>query len=151
LPHLLDDVQAVCDHVVSDRRRPPGAGWPTTQLLGGRGRCGSTSAARSDGLIGALAGHGLAATVLDDASLEIAGNGRSGDEVLDTVRDVVAQLVPAAARLSTRHASLDEVFLRTAVSDGRSEWPERPRADSDGERSEQMPERPSGSMSAPSR
>ena len=56
---------------------------------------------------------------LDDASLEISGNGRSGDEVLDTVRDVVAQLGLPLHALSTRHASLDEVFLRTAGSGDR--------------------------------
>ena len=112
--HLLDDVQAVCDHVVMiDAGRLVLAG-PTTQLLERAGTVRVDVGRSSDGLVDALARHGLAATVLDDASLEISGNGRSGDEVLDTVRDVVAQLGLPLHALSTRHASLDEVFLRTA-------------------------------------
>ena len=112
--HLLDDVQAVCDHVVMiDAGRLVLAG-PTTQLLERAGTVRVDVGRSSDGLVDALASHGLAATVLDDASLEISGNGRSGDEVLDTVRDVVAQLGLPLHALSTRHASLDEVFLRTA-------------------------------------
>ena len=112
--HLLDDVQAVCDHVVMiDAGRLVLAG-PTTQLLERAGTVRVDVGRSSDGLVDALTRHGLTATVLDDASLEISGNGRSGDEVLDTVRDVVAQLGLPLHALSTRHASLDEVFLRTA-------------------------------------
>ena len=96
--HLLDDVQAVCDHVVMiDAGRLVLAG-PTTQLLERAGTVRVDVGARATGSVDALARHGLAATVLDDASLEISGNGRSGDEVLDTVRDVVARAGPAAAR-----------------------------------------------------
>jgi ABC-2 type transport system ATP-binding protein len=114
--HLLDDVQAVCDHVVMiDAGRLVLAG-PTAQLLERAGTVRVDVGRSSDGLIDALASRGLAATVLDDASLEISGNGRSGDEVLDTVRDVVAQLGLPLHALSTRHASLDEVFLRPAGS-----------------------------------
>ena len=117
--HLLDDVQAVCDHVVMiDAGRLVLAG-PTAQLLERAGTVRVDVGRSSDGLIDALASRGLAATVLDDASLEISGNGRSGDEVLDTVRDVVAQLGLPLHALSTRHASLDEVFLRTAGSGDR--------------------------------
>ena len=52
--------------------------------------------------------------MLEDATLEVAGDGLSTDAVLDTVRDVVADLQLPLHALSTRHASLDEVFLRTA-------------------------------------
>jgi ABC-2 type transport system ATP-binding protein len=112
--HLLDDVQAVCDHVVMVDAGRLVLDGPTTQLLERAGTVRVDVGRSSDGLVDALASHGLAATVLDDASLEISGNGRSGDEVLDTVRDVVAQLGLPLHALSTRHASLDEVFLRTA-------------------------------------
>ena len=112
--HLLDDVQAVCDHVVMiDAGRLVLAG-PTTQLLERAGTVRVDVGRSRDGLVDELARRGLAATVLDDASLEISGDGRSGDEVLDTVRDVVAQLGLPLHALSTRHASLDEVFLRDA-------------------------------------
>jgi ABC-2 type transport system ATP-binding protein len=112
--HLLDDVQAVCDHVVMiDAGRLVLAG-PTTQLLERAGTVRVDVGRSSDGLVDELARRGLAATILDDASLEISGNGHSGDEVLDTVRDAVAQLGLPLHALSTRHASLDEVFLRTA-------------------------------------
>jgi ABC-2 type transport system ATP-binding protein len=112
--HLLDDVQAVCDHVVMiDAGRLVLAG-PTTQLLERAGTVRVDVGRTSDGVVDELARRGMAATILDDGSLEISGNGRSGDEVLDTVRDVVAQLGLPLHALSTRHASLDEVFLRTA-------------------------------------
>jgi len=52
--------------------------------------------------------------VLEDATLEVAGGDRSTDELLDIVRDAVAELALPLHALSTRHASLDEVFLRTA-------------------------------------
>jgi ABC-2 type transport system ATP-binding protein len=112
--HLLDDVQAVCDHVVMiDAGRLVLAG-PTTKLLERAGTVRVDVGRASDGLIRALAQRGLKATVLEDASLEIADAGRPGDEVLDAVRDVVAQLGLPLHALSTRHSSLDEVFLRTA-------------------------------------
>jgi hypothetical protein len=53
--------------------------------------------------------------VLDDARVEVTMDGRSGDEVLDLVRDVVAELGLPLHALSTRHTSLDEVFLRRAA------------------------------------
>jgi ABC-2 type transport system ATP-binding protein len=114
--HLLDDVQAVCEHVVMiDAGRLVLAG-PTTQLLERAGTVRVDVGRASEGLVDELARRGLTATLLEDASLEIGGDGRPGDEVLDIVRDVVAQLGLPLHALSTRHASLDEVFLRTAAS-----------------------------------
>jgi hypothetical protein len=89
---------------------------PTTQLLERAGTVRVDVGRASEGLVDELARRGLTATLLEDASLEIGGDGRPGDEVLDIVRDVVAQLGLPLHALSTRHASLDEVFLRTAAS-----------------------------------
>jgi hypothetical protein len=53
-------------------------------------------------------------SVLEDASLEVDSDGLGSDETLDAVRDAVADLGLPLHALSTRHSSLDEVFLRQA-------------------------------------
>jgi len=112
--HLLDDVQSVCDHVVMiDGGRLVLSG-PTTQLLERAGTVRVDVEGLNDVLTAALAVRGLTSSVLDDGTLEVAGEGRSTDELLDCVRDVVADMQLPLHSLSTRHASLDEVFLRTA-------------------------------------
>jgi ABC-2 type transport system ATP-binding protein len=111
--HLLDDVQSVCEHVVMiDAGRLVLAG-PTAQLLERAGTVRVDVGGRDAELVEALFRHGLAGRRLDDGSVEVDAD---GDAVLDTVRDVVADLSLPLHALSTRHASLDEVFLRTAQS-----------------------------------
>ena len=112
--HLLDDVQSVCDHVVMIDGGKLVLSGPTTQLLERAGTVRVDVGGLNDELVGALAERGLAASVLEDATLEVAGDGLSTDALLDTVRDTVADLQLPLHALSTRHASLDEVFLRTA-------------------------------------
>jgi len=112
--HLLDDVQSVCDHVVMIDAGKLVLAGPTTQLLERAGTVRVDVEGLNEGLVGALAQRGLASSVLEDSTLEVAGDGLSTDELLDAVRDVVADLELPLHSLSTRHASLDEVFLRTA-------------------------------------
>jgi ABC-2 type transport system ATP-binding protein len=112
--HLLDDVQSVCDHVVMIDAGKLVLSGPTTHLLEGSGTVRVDVEGLNDILTSALAAHGLTTTVLDDGSLEVAGDGHTTDELLDRVRDTVADLQLPLHSLSTRHASLDEVFLRTA-------------------------------------
>ena len=108
--HLLDDVQRVCDRVVmidGGRLRHTGA---THALLH------STGAVRvrvDDGavrLADVLGAAGVAATVVDDATLDV----RVDDDdarVLDLVRDGADDLGLALYALTTRRTSLDELFL----------------------------------------
>jgi ABC-2 type transport system ATP-binding protein len=62
-------------------------------------------------LAAALTARGLAVTVDDAATLEVTV---SGDDDLDTVRDVVADLGLALHRLTNRLTSLDDVFVHRA-------------------------------------
>jgi ABC-2 type transport system ATP-binding protein len=112
--HLLDDVQSVCDYVVMIDAGKLVLSGPTTQLLERAGTVRLDVGRQNDVIVEELARRNLAATILDDGSIEIAANGRNTDEVLDVVRDTVADLRLPLHALSTRHASLDEVFLRTA-------------------------------------
>ena len=72
----------------------------------------------NDALAAELGRRSLRAAVLDDASLEVTLDGHDGDAALDLVRDVVAELGLPLHSLSTRHTSLDEVFLRRAGEAG---------------------------------
>ncbi len=111
--HLLDDVQSVCEHVVMiDAGRLVLAG-PTATLLERAGTVRVDVGGHEDALVEALSRRGLAGRWLEDGSVEVDAD---GDTVLDTVRDIVADLGLPLHALSTRHASLDEVFLRTAQS-----------------------------------
>jgi ABC-2 type transport system ATP-binding protein len=112
--HLLDDVQSVCDYVVMIDAGKLVLAGPTTQLLERAGTVRLDVGGQTDGVVEELGRRGLAATLLEDGSLEIAARDQSSDDVLDAVRDVVADLQLPLHALSTRHASLDEVFLRTA-------------------------------------
>ena len=113
--HLLDDVQAGVRPRRHDRRRPARAGRPDRRAARThRARSGSRSAAPTSALEQRLARRRLRVTVLDDASVEVASDGSRADETLDAVRDAVADLGLPLHALSTRHASLDEVFLRQA-------------------------------------
>jgi ABC-2 type transport system ATP-binding protein len=115
--HLLDDVQRVCEHVVMiDRGRLVLAG-PIDQLLQTTGTMrvevgGQTGAVTA--LADALAARGLPARAVDQHNVDV-DTSRHGDAAFDTVRDTVADLGLRLYALSTRHRSLDDVFLREAT------------------------------------
>ena len=113
--HLLDDVAAVCDHVVMLDAGRLVTDAPTTALLHQTGTVtvdvGPGGAAA---LQAALAGRGLEAASDDAGAVEVVV---AGDGDMDTIRDVVADLGLPLHRLTNRLTSLDDVFLR-AVPDG---------------------------------
>jgi ABC-2 type transport system ATP-binding protein len=108
--HLLDDVQRVCDRVVmidGGKLRHTGA---TQALLH---RTGALRVQVSDGaahLAEVLGADGVAATVIDDATLDVRIDGDEG-RVLDLVRDRADDLGLALYALTTRRTSLDELFV----------------------------------------
>jgi ABC-2 type transport system ATP-binding protein len=114
--HLLDDVQRVCDHVVMiDAGRLVLAG-PIEQLMQTTGLMRVEVGGRPDAVTAlgaALAGRGLSAQPVDDHNLDIDTSGRD-EAVFDLVRDTVAELDLRLYALSTRHRSLDDVFLQRA-------------------------------------
>ena len=108
--HLLDDVQQVCDHVVMiDAGRLVVAG-ETASLLDRTGAVTVDVGRHHDELVAGLARAGVAAAVVNGAVEATV----DGDQQLDLVRGVVADLGLPLFRLSTRLTSLDEVFLRSA-------------------------------------
>jgi ABC-2 type transport system ATP-binding protein len=117
--HLLDDVARVCDHVVMlDAGRLVVSG-PTETLLHQTGRLTVEVNAGLGRLASALAGRGL--TVVTDEAFDGQDDGEGGavdvvvgadpGPVLDTIRDVLADLGLPLHRLSSRAASLDEAFV----------------------------------------
>jgi ABC-2 type transport system ATP-binding protein len=115
--HLLDDVARVCDHVVMlDAGRLVVAG-PTETLLHQTGKLTVEVYAGRGRLASALAERGL--TVVTDELFEAEGEAGAVDvvvgadpgPVLDTIRDVLADLGLPLHRLSSRAASLDEAFV----------------------------------------
>lgn len=106
--HLLGDVQQVCDHVVMiDAGRLVVSG-ETESLLERTGLVTIDVGRHTEQLVAGLAEIGVTAVVADgvvEATID-------GDEHMDLVRDVVADLGLPLFRLSTRRTSLDEVFLR---------------------------------------
>ena len=114
--HLLDDVQRVCQHVVMiDAGRLVLAG-PIDQLMQTTGVMrvevgGSGDAVAS--LARALTERGLPAQVADAHGVDI-DTTSSAEASFDVVRDTVADLGLRLYALSTRHRSLDDLFLREA-------------------------------------
>jgi ABC-2 type transport system ATP-binding protein len=106
--HLLDDVQKVCDHVVMiDAGRLVVAG-ATDSLLERTGTVTVDVGPRGHELLPALSAVSLPATAVDGfIEVEI-----EGDAHLEVLCNVIADLELPLYRLSTRLASLDEVFLR---------------------------------------
>jgi ABC-2 type transport system ATP-binding protein len=106
--HLLDDVQRVCDSVVLiDGGRLLHSG-PTQALVE---RTGAVRVELDDGaeaLVARLASVGVAATAVDEATLDIAADDPA---TLDAVRDAVDDLGLALHALTGRRHSLDELFL----------------------------------------
>ncbi|MGH9190325.1 MAG: ABC transporter ATP-binding protein [Acidimicrobiales bacterium] len=112
--HLLDDVAAVCDHVVMLDAGRLVTDSPTEALLHRTGTVTvDVGPAGRHPLADALAARGLAAVVGDDGTTEVTV---SGDGDLDLLRDLVAELGLPLYRLTNRLTSLDEVFARRAPS-----------------------------------
>jgi ABC-2 type transport system ATP-binding protein len=124
--HLLDDVQRVCEHVVMiDRGRLVLAG-PIDQLIQRTGVMRVEIGGRPDAvavLVEALASRQIRATPVNGAE----GHGgqsvdvdttESGEEAFDVVRDAMADLGLRLYSLSTRHRSLDDLFLQRASAPG---------------------------------
>jgi ABC-2 type transport system ATP-binding protein len=114
--HLLDDVQRVCEHVVMiDRGRLVLAGpidrlMQTTGVMrvevGGRPASGQA-------LVDALSARGIGAGLADEHTVEV-DTSQHGDAAFDAVRDLTADLGLRLYSLSTRHRSLDDVFMQEA-------------------------------------
>jgi ABC-2 type transport system ATP-binding protein len=115
--HLLDDVQRVCDHVVMiDGGRLVLAG-PIDQLVERTGMVRVEVGGRPDAvgvLAQALTGRGIRVKVLDQSVVDVETTG-DGDEVYDAVRDLIADLGLRLYSLSSRHRSLDDLFLQEAA------------------------------------
>ena len=108
--HLLDDVQQVCDHVLMIDGGHLVVSGATDSLLERTGVVTVDVGSGRDALVAGLARLGLTARVVDDlVDVTI-----DGDDDLDRVRDLVADLGLPLHRLTTRSTSLDEVFLRRA-------------------------------------
>jgi ABC-2 type transport system ATP-binding protein len=107
--HLLDDVQKVCDYVVMiDAGRLVVAG-ATESLLERTGTVTVDVGPRGEDLVAAL-GTTLPAVAAEGlVEVEI-----TGDEDLDILRDLIAELELPLYRLSSRVTSLDEVFMDRA-------------------------------------
>jgi ABC-2 type transport system ATP-binding protein len=115
--HLLDDVQRVCDHVVMvDGGRLVLAG-PIDQLVERTGLVRVEVGGRPDAvqaLTEALAGRGITVRRIDEYVVDVETTG-DGDEVYDAVRDLIADLGLRLYSLSSRHRSLDDLFLQEAA------------------------------------
>lgn len=108
--HLLDDVQQVCDHVVMIDGGTLVVSGATRSLLERTGQLSIDVGPDRATLIAALAGRGVDATAVRGL-VEVPVH---GDEDLDTVRDLIAELGLPLHRLSSGHRSLDDVFVRRA-------------------------------------
>jgi ABC-2 type transport system ATP-binding protein len=110
--HLLDDVQQVCDHVVMlDGGRLVVSG-ATGSLLERTGLLTVDVGPDRAALVEALAARGLAAIEINSLiEVEV-----DGDEALDIVRDLIADLELPLHRMTSRLTSLDEVFVDRAGS-----------------------------------
>jgi ABC-2 type transport system ATP-binding protein len=114
--HLLDDVQRVCDHVVMIDRGHLVLDGPIDQLMQTTGLLRVEVGGRRDAvadLVDALGGHGLAAQAVDDHRLDV-DTSTAGEAAADVVRDAVVDLELRLYALSSRHRSLDDVFLEQA-------------------------------------
>ena len=106
--HLLDDVQAVCDHVVMIDAGKLIVSGETSSLLERTGLVTIDVGRHTDELVAGLGRAGVSAVAVDDyveATVD--------DEAqMDVVRDVIADLELPLFRLSTRLRSLDEAFVQ---------------------------------------
>ncbi len=118
--HLLDDVQRVCDHVVMiDGGRLVLSG-PIDQLVERTGVLRVEVGGRPDGieaLAAALPQRGLASRAVDAATLDV-DTSTIGEDAFDVVRDTIGDLDLRLYALSSRHHSLDELFVNEAQRSG---------------------------------
>jgi ABC-2 type transport system ATP-binding protein len=108
--HLLDDVQQVCDHVVMISGGRLVVSGTTDSLLERTGTVTIDVGHRSGELVTGLHGAGLVAAA-DEGLVEVSID---GEQQMDLLRDVIADLGLPLYRLTTRSTSLDEVFLSLA-------------------------------------
>jgi len=110
--HLLDDVAAVCDHIVMLDGGKLVTDAPTESLLH---RTGTTTVdvgpSGATALVVALTARGMTAAAAEDGTVEVAV---SSDADLDAIRDTVADLALPLHRLTNQLTSLDDVFLHRA-------------------------------------
>lgn len=106
--HLLDDVQAVCDHVVMIDGGTLVVSGETSSLLERTGVVTIDVGRHTDDLVAALARRGVTAVAADGLVEATVAD----DAQMDLLRDVVAELGLPLFRLSTRLTSLDEAFVR---------------------------------------
>ncbi len=115
--HLLDDVQRVCEHVVMIDRGHLVLAGPIDQLMQTTGVMRVEVGGRDGAVVAlaeALTARGLRATAVDDHNLDV-DTSQQGDATFDVVRDAVADLELRLYALSTRHRSLDDLFLQEAA------------------------------------
>jgi ABC-2 type transport system ATP-binding protein len=114
--HLLDDVQRVCEHVVMIDRGHLVLAGPIDQLMQTTGVMRVEVGGR-DGAVGvlthALVARGLPARAVDEHNVDI-DTSQHGEAAFDLVRDTVADMSLRLYALSTRHRSLDDLFLQEA-------------------------------------
>jgi ABC-2 type transport system ATP-binding protein len=108
--HILDDVQRTCDYVLMIDAGNQVAAGSTADLMAGDQGVVIEIDGPVDAVVSALAEAGLQCDEVG-RRVEIA----PGEGVLDTVRDVLAELEAPLVRLGGRGASLDEVFRREAA------------------------------------
>ena len=114
--HLLDDVQRVCQHVVMIDRGHLVLAGPIDQMMQTTGVMRVEVGGRDDAvpaLAGALAARGVTATAADAHNVDV-DTRELGEDAFDLVRDTVADLGLRLYALSTRHRSLDDLFLQEA-------------------------------------
>jgi ABC-2 type transport system ATP-binding protein len=114
--HLLDDVQRVCDQVVMIDAGKLVVAGPIDELVQRTGVVRVEVGGQPDAveqLAAALTHRGLAPVPVDAHLLDIDAT-QLGEEVYDTVRDAVADLGLRLYALSSRHHSLDELFVQEA-------------------------------------
>jgi len=115
--HLLDDVQRVCDHVVMiDGGRLVLTG-SIDQLVQRTGVLRVEVGGRSDSvqaLASALEAKGIASRAVDPHTLDV-DTSVHGEDSFDIVRDTIADLGLRLYSLSSRHRSLDDLFLQEAA------------------------------------
>jgi ABC-2 type transport system ATP-binding protein len=114
--HLLDDVQRVCEHVVMIDRGQLVLAGPIDRLIQRTGVMRVEVGGRPDAvgaLAGALAGRAVTSTPVDVQTLDV-DTSDSGEEAFDLVRDTIAEQGLRLYSLSTRHRSLDDLFLQQA-------------------------------------
>ena len=115
--HLLDDVQRVCRHVVMIDGGTLVLAGPVDELIERTGTVRvevGGHAGAVDALSAALRARGFEVTLLDQHMVDV-DTTRAGEAVFDAVRDVCADLGLRLYGLSSRHRSLDELFLEQAV------------------------------------